>query len=332
MSLTLIATGGTIASTRGEDGAVAATLSGADLLALVPDAADVEVVDLPVPGSWNMSGTHALRIARAARDALADGASGVVITHGTDVLEETAFLTELIARSATVRGPIVFTAAMRHGSEFAPDGPRNLADALSVARTTAAAGRGTLVCLNGELHHARWVTKVHATALVAFASPGRAPVGTVDEGGVRFHLGSPPPPAEPPEEPALDEAVPILMSHWDSDEEVVGFHLDRGAAGLVVEAGGAGNVNAGLLRGIDRALAEDVPVVVASRCRAGQVTPTYGGAGGFATLAEKGAIASAGLTAGKARLALQVALGHGGSNDAVRGYFEALRDEQADAS
>lgn len=332
MSLTLIATGGTIASTRGEDGAVAATRSGADLLDLVPDAADVEVVDLPVPGSWNMSGTHALRIARAARDALADGSTGVVITHGTDVLEETAFLAELVARSATVRGPIVFTAAMRHGSEFAPDGPRNLADALQVARTPAAAGRGTLVCLNGELHHARWVTKVHATALVAFASPGRAPVGTVDEVGVRFHLGAPPPPADPPEEPALDASVPILVSHWDTDEDLVAFHLDRGAAGLVVEAGGAGNVNAGLLRGIDRALAEDVPVVVASRCRAGEVTPTYGGAGGFATLAAKGAIASAGLTAGKARLALQVALGLGRSSDSVRAYFQALRDEQVDPS
>ena len=330
MSLTLVATGGTIASTRGEDGSVAATRSGADLLALVPDAADVEVLDLPVPGSWNMSGTHALRVALAARDALAGGATGVVVTHGTDVLEETAFLTELVARSTTVRGPIVFTAAMRHGSEFAPDGPRNLSDALAVARAPGAAGRGALVCLNGELHHARWATKVHSTALVAFASPGRAPVGSVDEAGVRFHLGSPPPPADPPEEPALDARVPIVVSHWDSDEELVAFHLDRGSAGLVVEAGGAGNVNAGLLRGIDRALAGDVPVVVASRCRAGEVTPTYGGAGGFATLAAKGAIASSGLTAGKARLALQVALGLGRSTETVRAYFEALRDEQAE--
>src|SRR5688572_23111498 len=103
MSITLVATGGTIASTRGADGAVTATLSGRDLLDLVPEADDVEVVELPVPGSWNMSGIHALRIARAARDALLEGATGVVVTHGTDVLEETAYLTELVARSATVR-------------------------------------------------------------------------------------------------------------------------------------------------------------------------------------------------------------------------------------
>jgi L-asparaginase len=332
MSLTLVATGGTIASTRGDDGTVAATRSGADLLAMVPDAADVEVVDLPVPGSWNMSGTHALRVALAARDALAEGATGVVVTHGTDVLEETAFLTELVARSATVRGPIVFTAAMRHGSEFAPDGPRNLADALAVARDPAAVGRGVLVCLNGELHHARWVAKVHATALQAFASPGRAAVGAVDESGVRFHLGSPPPPADPPESPGMQASVPILVSHWDSDEDLVAWHLERGAAGLVVEAGGAGNVNVGLLAGIDLALAQGVPVVVASRCLGGQVTPIYGGAGGFATLAAKGAIASAGLTAGKARLALQVALGLGGSTEEVRSYFESLSDEQVAAS
>ena len=85
----------------------------------------------------------------------------MVITHGTDVLEETAFLAELVARSATVRGPIVFTAAMRHGSEFAPDGPRNLADALDVARAPAAAGRGVLVCLNGELHREELETLTH---------------------------------------------------------------------------------------------------------------------------------------------------------------------------
>lgn len=327
MSILLVATGGTIASTRGKDGSVTATRSGADLLALVPECSDeVTVLDLPVPGSWNMSGDHALRIAVTARDALRDGATGVVITHGTDVLEETAYLVELICRAETRRGPVVLTAAMRHGSEFAPDGPRNLADALAVAAAPAARGRGALVCLGGEMHHARWVVKVHATALRAFDSPGRAPVGAVDETGVRFSVESPPAPPVIDGVPDVDAEVPIVTSHWDCDEDLVPWYLERGIDGLVVEAVGAGNMNSGLVRGVNAALEAGVPVVVASRCRQGAPTPVYGGAGGFATLAARGAIPSAGLTAGKARVALQLALGAERSVEAVRRFFAALDD------
>ncbi len=328
MSITLIATGGTIASTRGEDGAVTATRTGAELLSMLPKVGEVEVVEMPVAGSWNMTGDHALRIVRAAVDALHDSADGVVVTHGTDVLEETAYLAELLARASTVHGAIVFTAAMRHSSELGADGPRNLADACAVAADPSAAGRGALVCVNGELHHARWVTKADANALCAFRSYGAAPVGRVDASGVRFHLESPPPPPDPPDRPSLDASVPVVVSHWDVDDELVPWLLSRGAQGLVIEAGGAGNVNQGLLRGISDALDARVPVVVATRCSAGRAEPVYGGAGGFATLAARGAISSAGLGVGKARLALQVALGIDPDPDAVRSYFAALTDER----
>lgn len=341
MTVTLIATGGTIASTIGEDGAATATRSGADLLGLVraelpeldaPLVEGVEVVDLPVPGSWNMSGAHALRIALAARDALLGGAQGVVVTHGTDVLEETAFLIELVCRSVTGHGPVVLTASMRNGSEPGFEGPRNLADALRVAGAPVAAGRGALVCVNGEVHHARWVVKTHATALDTFRSPGRGPLGEVDTGGVRFHTSPPPAPPDLTESGAelrCDATVPIVVSHADTDEALVPWHLDRGARGLVVEAGGAGNVNVGLVPGLERALGTGVPVVVASRCRAGAVTPTYGGAGGFATLGARGAISSRGLTAGKARLALQLALSSGVAAAGIGEFFAALADERA---
>lgn len=329
MPLTLIATGGTIASTRSPTGAVTTTLSGADLLEGVPGAAaDVEVVDLSVPGSWNMSGEHASLVAHAARSALEAGSSGVVITHGTDVLEETAFLTELLARETTRSGPIVFAAAMRHASELGGDGPRNLADALAVAAHPAAADRGVLVCLGGEIHHARWVVKTHSTALRAFESPGRAPVGEAAESGIRFTVASPPAPPRPPRSPDYRRSVPILTSHWDADPELVDWHLARGAQALVVEAGGAGNVNGGLVAGLTRALDRGVPVVIASRCRGGRVVPIYGGAGGFATLSDAGAVGSAGLPAGKARLAVQTAMSEDPSQSGVRRYFAALDDER----
>lgn len=332
MSLTLIATGGTIASTPGEDGAVTATLSGRDLLDRSgADAADVDVVDLSVPGSWNLSTELAATIATHARTALEDGADGVVITHGTDVLEETAWLAELIVRRATGHGGLVFTAAMRHAGEFGGDGPRTLADALRVAADPAARDRGALVCVNGELHHARWVTKTDTTALCTFASPRRGPVGTVDELGVRFVAPSPRPTPAPAFDddgsPELGGPVAVVTSHWETDPGLVPWHLERGVRGLVVEGGGAGNVNGGLVDGLLEALRRDVPVVVTSRCRAGEVVPIYGGRGGFATLHAAGAIASHGLGSGKARLALQVALGRDPDPDAVRTWFDHLHDE-----
>lgn len=322
MSITLIATGGTIASTRGPDGTVTATRVGVDLLAGLPAGCpEVDVVELPVRGSWNMSSARATDIALAARSALAGGAEGVVITHGTDVLEETAWLVELLVRPHH-DAPVVFTASMRHGSEFGGDGPRNLFDAVRTAADEGSRARGTLVAVNGELHHARWVTKTHTTALCTFDSPGRGPVGSVDEHGPSYLAPSPPAPAA--FEPAPGVVVPILVSHWDTDPQLVAWHRSRGAHGLVVEASGAGNVNAGVADGVLAALGDGVPVVVASRCARGEVTPVYGGTGGFATLHAAGAIASRALGAGKARLALQLAIGDGGSLDEVAERFAAL--------
>lgn len=324
MAVTVIATGGTIASTRGVDGRVTATLSGAELLdSLPPIDLDVEVVELPVAGSWNLSSELAADVVTEARRALDGGAAGVVVTHGTDVLEETAWLAELLVRPHA-DGPVVLTAAMRHASEFAGDGPRNLLDALRVAADPDARGRGALVCANGELHHARWVTKTHATALATFDSPGRGPVGEVGEGVVRF-LG-PSPAAPPGVDRPLAGRVPILTSHWDAEPDLVAWYLEGRADGFVVEATGAGNVNEGLAAGLVEALDRGLPVVVASRCVRGEATPIYGGVGGFATLHGRGAVSSHGLGAGKARLALQLALGNA-AGPAASALFERFAGE-----
>jgi L-asparaginase len=324
MSVTLIATGGTIASTRNPDGSVTATLSADDLLGMVPEPpAPVETVDLSVPGSWNLTTGFAASVARAAREALEGGAAGVVITHGTDVLEETAWLCELLTRVVTEQGPVVLTCAMRHASEFGGDGPRNLADALAVAADPAAAGRGALVCVNGELHHARWVVKTHATSLETFASPGRGPVGEVTERGVRFTAPSPPGVEVPPGVEPVAE-VAIVPSHWDVDAGIVDWHRERGARGIVLEGGGAGNVNGALTDGIERAVAAGVPVMGTTRCPEGEVTPIYGGPGGFASLRALGVLPSHGLTPGKARLALGVALGADPDPAAVTRFVDAL--------
>lgn len=369
MTLTLISTGGTIASTRNADGSVSASLSGRELLAGLPtrisngmiagggptgptgptapggsgpqgsgtgwvrndrilDLDEVEVIDMSVPGSWNLSTRLALSIADTARLALEGGSEGVVITHGTDVLEETAWLAELVTRRATVNGPVVFTASMRHADEFGGDGPRNLADALLLAADPDAKGRGSLVCLNGEIHHARWVTKQHTTALCSFVSPERGAVGEMTADGPKFLAGSPSPPlpvaTDVEGNTLIGGEVAIVTSHWDLNPRLIPWLLDQGTAGLVVDGGGAGNVNGNLADGVQRALDAGVPVVVTSRCTSGEVQPIYGGKGGFATLAAAGAIPSHGLSAGKARLALQVALGIDPGTTSVSKFFGAF--------
>lgn len=322
MAVTLIATGGTIASTRGPDGRVTVSLDGSDLLAGLPDGGrGVRVVDHRVAGSWNLSTELAVGVVAAARAALDEGADGVVVTHGTDVVEETAWLAELLVTPRTDR-PIVFTASMRHAGEFGGDGPRNLADALLVAASPDAAGRGAMLVVNGEVHHARWVTKTHATAVATFESPERGPIGRVGEHTVEFV--APSPPAPPASDRPPTGSVPILSSHWDVDPDLVDWHLERGAQGLVVEGSGAGNVHRNLAQGLLRALERGVPVVVATRCRRGEATPVYGGDGGFAALHAAGARSSRGLGAGKARLALQLAIANSVDGVTAAERFEEL--------
>lgn len=343
MELTLVATGGTIASTRGADGRISASLTAAALLGDLPLDGDpmraphvphvrVIPVDVQVPGSWNLTSSKALEVVAAALEAADRGTDGIIVTHGTDVIEETAWLFELLVRPRHPDLPVVFTAAMRHADEFGGDGPRNLLDAVAVAADPASRGRGTLLCVNGELHHARHVVKTHATAVTTFVSPDHGPVGEVGEFGVRYLAATP---TAPPLLPlGLATPVPVVTSHWDADSAIVDHHLERGALAVVAEGSGAGNIHGPLAEGLLRAIDAGVPVVVTSRCRHGRVTPIYGGEGGFATMRAAGALAAPALPTGKARLAVQVALagaadaeaGPTGRTGRVRRVLDALDD------
>ncbi|MEY2433727.1 MAG: L-asparaginase [Acidimicrobiaceae bacterium] len=309
MTLVLLATGGTIASRRQPDGGVAVALTGAQLLETVPPvyASDVEVLDVTHGPSWNFDIEMMASIARSARDAILErGAEGVVVTHGTDSVEETAWLTDLMAGDATVKGPIVFTASMRNAGDPDADGPNNLRDALALARSKEALGRGALLCVNGAIHEARWVTKTDAQSIDTFKSFGARPF------------------PRPPNNGRVDPAVAVIRSYGGMDGEIIDWHHGRGAHGMVIEGTGAGNVAGSLVPGIERALAASVPVVVTTRCLTGEVAPVYGGPGGGHSLAELGVIRGAELSAAKARVALAVALAVDPSPDAVRAWFEEL--------
>jgi len=181
VSVRILTTGGTIASLPDpESGAKRPAVSGEELVAGVPGlnrVADVQVEEIAAVTSWNLTPADMLRVARRAEEVLAEpGVEGVVVTHGTDTLEETAFLCDLTVRSD---GPVAVVGAMRSPDELSADGPRNLLNAVRVASAPEARGAGAVVVMNDEIHAARWVRKLDSGLASAFRSPRHGPIGRV---------------------------------------------------------------------------------------------------------------------------------------------------------
>jgi L-asparaginase len=323
VTLRVLATGGTIASRVDASGAAVPALEGRALVEAVPgleELGPVEVVEIDQVNGWNVTPATMVQVAEEARIALLDdGARGVIVTHGTDTIEETLYLVDLLAGAATVHGGIVFTGAMRHASEPGHDGPRNLLHAARVALDPGARGRGALLCLSDEIHSARWATKTHTTSFCTFSSPPAGPVGRIERDEPRFTLDCPP---RPPRGETVDLDVALVKVSTGMDDTLLRWVVDQGASGLVVEGTGSGNVPGTVVPGIQYALARDVPVVLTSRCWTGRTVPIYGGPGGGVTLDHLGVIRAGDLPAHKARLALMVALGVTRDLDGLREWFD----------
>jgi L-asparaginase len=252
------------------------------------------------------------RVAALLQDPAVDG---VVVTHGTDTLEETAYLLDLTLESAK---PVVFCGAMRTISEAGWDGPANLMAAVRTAVHADAAGRGVLIALGGEIHSASEATKRHTESLAAFHSPG-GPIGRVRRGTVSFQR----PASRRPRLAArrLVAAVDLHVMAAGVDDALLRASLARGARGLVLEATGCGNVPPSVLPGIRSALAARIPVVVVSRCPEGPVAPVYGYRGGGQMLRELGVVLGPELPGQKARIRLMVALGATSDLESLRRIF-----------
>jgi L-asparaginase len=312
VSVRVIATGGTIASLADPDtGAVRPAVSAADLVATVPGLGEVEVEEIAHVNGWNVTPVTMLEVARRAA---AGGA--VVVTHGTDTVEETAFFCDV-----TVPGDVVFAAAMRSGGEVGADGPRNLLCAAEVAR--AGLGAGAVIVLNDEIHAARWARKQDSSRVSAFVSPGHGPIGVAVPGSVRVPMGTP----RRRFVVALPEAlprVPIVQTYTGVEEHLIETVLAAtDAAGLVLEGTGLGNVPGTAERGIRVAVERGLPVVAATRVPTGGTGAVYGGPGGGVTIRDLGALAAGGLSAAKARLLLMLLIAEGGD---VRSRFEEAVD------
>jgi L-asparaginase len=299
----VVSTGGTIAM-RPEPGTgklVPATTLDELLESLDwPDAPPFELDDFVRVPSFDMHGPLALSLARRVLEHRAP----VVVTHGTDTMEETAYLIDrLLADEAP---PVVLTGAQRPADESDRDGPRNLRDAIRVAASPAAQGRGSMIVFAGEVHAARDVRKVHTSAVRAFASPGYGPIGYVDGARVLFSRR----PERRPPLPVPDELAPVdlIRLHAGSDARFLRTAVDSGARAIVLECTGRGNANEQVLEGVRDAVAAGVAVVVCSRCVEGRVEPVYGRGGGR-DLAEAGAVFAGDLAGPKARVLLQLAGG-----------------------
>ena len=305
-SLQLISLGGTISrDAEGVDNAP--RHSAADLLAAVPGIAGVaEVVatDLTRVGSSTLMPADIVALARTIRGAAEAGHEGVVITHGTDTIEETAYaLALMVPRSL----PIALTGAMRAVGALGADGPANLVAATRVAATPAAGTLGPLVVIQDEVHLARWVTKVHTARVAAFSSPGWGPVGAVHEH--RVHLWGQPIDDDFLSAPSdLTARVEIIWAALGTDGLVVDSVIDK-VDGLVVAGVGGGHVTRALSGSLGRAVENGIPVILASRTGSGPVLEdTYAGVGAERHLLSLGLRSAGMLTPVKARLRLMVAL------------------------
>jgi L-asparaginase len=311
----LVATGGTIACTLDPDGYAVKTLGAADLAATAPTPGVTLVPhDYGKLSSWNLDPPAMLDLARRI-DEIAGDVAGVVVTHGTDTLEETATFLSYAARTDV---PIVVTGAMRTMSHAGADGPANVAAAALVAADGAARGRGALVVLNDEIHRAVEVTKRHSTNPATFGSPFAGPVGWVDAGRVTFR--------DPPRAPVrydvrtADARVPLLVVAAGLDPALVEFAA-ASCDGLVVAGFGVGHVPAGWVDHLAGAVRRGVPVVMASRTPAGPTGAVYRGPGGGIDVRDRGILEAGYRTAYAARMELICALGAGYDAEAIRAAF-----------
>lgn len=303
----LLTTGGTISSRRAASGAVVATDDAAALGKGLswPAQITVEAHDLMRIGSYQMTFAHLRQIADAVAEHLSrDDVDGIVITHGTDTLEETALLLDLCHDDPR---PVVLTGAQRAADVADTDGPRNLTDAVALAASPEARDHGVLVSFAGAVLAARGTRKTHTLASSAFGHPS-GPLGTVDAAGVRLdalpHRTKP----LPRPGPALDQQrVDIVMAYPGGDDTLVRASVAAGARGIILAGTGLGNAPAGLDDSVRELTAAGIVVGLSTRVGEGPVRPVYGNGGG-ADLVSSGAVPISHLPASQARVLLAVLL------------------------
>jgi L-asparaginase len=318
----IVFTGGTIASKLSDAfGGVVPALSAHDILDAVPEVrslADIEAIEYGKFPGPHMTPERMFEVSRIAQQLLARAdITGVVVTHGTDTLEETAFLLDCTVASDK---PIVVVGAMRNSSEPDWDGPRNLRDAVAIATSPDFRGMGTLVCLAGIVNAASEVTKTDTEEVNTFRSLDFGPIGRISNGKpIRYRN---PVHRETFPTERMPSNVPLIKCYAGMDGWMIRAAVERGAEGLVIEAMGVGNVPPPVYYELVAAVKRGIPVVLVSRCPVGRTEHIYAYEGAGKHLHEAGVIFADFLNGQKARIKLLCALGAGYSAERIRASFE----------
>ena len=318
----VLSTGGTIEMLPGEGGITIGPVSGMDIKILDK----IENADITVERFANLPSPHITPeimadIARLLRSwELSGEYHGIVVTHGTDTLEETAFMADLHLEGTL---PVVFTAAMRSSSELGVDGPRNIRNAVRVA-CTETKNLGVTVVLNDEIHAAGRVTKTCTSNVSSFSSPGYGPLGFVDDDKVIYHrlpiwrLNLPEGPLK------LDTRVGLVRTAAGFGHDLIDYMVESGYAGIVVEAFGRGNVHPRTAEDMERAVKASVTVAMSSRCYKGRVLGVYAYPGGGLGLLNKGVLSAGDMAGNKMRIMLMACIGSGMNRDQIAKLLEDL--------
>lgn len=321
----LLSTGGTIASRIDpETGLAMPALSAKDLLSALPELEgqiDIAFEDFCRVPSPHIDPVHWAEMAGRVTELLADPAvSGVVISHGTGLLEETAWFLDLVLDTEK---PVVLVGAQRNSSERDYDGTRNLLDALRTCASPRARGRGVLVVMNQHVNAAREVSKMHTFDVETFASGEWGYLGNVTPAGVEF-VRSPLRRMHLPYAGQVLPRVDVVSMYAGATGSLLEAAVKDGAVGLVVQAVGSGHVNPAMAQAATRLLRTGVPIVVATRVPRGGTRACYGFEGSSQMLVNEGAVLARDLSAWKARVLLMVAMAGGRTDRAsLRSAFEA---------
>jgi L-asparaginase len=313
----MVFTGGTISMVADPAaGGNVPTLDGAAILARAPGIetiADLVPIDLGRTPASHFSFPKLLEIASEIRRCQADPSiGGVVVVQGTDVIEETAFLWDLVLDG---EAPVIVTGAMRAASDPNDDGPENLRNAVRCAAAPELRGQGVQVVLGGTINPADGVTKTHASALDTFQCLDTGPLGRVDDAGVVLGRER-----GPRRRVATDRAldgIPLITAHVAMDGSLLDAAAALGPPAIVVEATGAGNTASALVEAASRAIERGIVVAFTSRCAAGSAGTAYAFPGGGATWARAGALLAGHLSGPKARIALAAGMGAGLDRDGL---------------
>ncbi len=317
-----IFTGGTISMKVDKRlSAAIPAMSSEEIMSLVTNIdriADIEIIPFArIPGP-QMTPELMLELSNVVKDTIArDDITGVIITHGTDSLEETAFFLELNIDSEK---PVIVVGSMRNASELGYDGPSNLSAAICTAVSEQARNKGVLVVLNNEVNSAKEVTKTHTMSLDTFKSFSFGPLGIVDNDQVIFYRD-----IAKRSHILTDTVVPevdLIKSVVGMDSKYINYCIDQGTKGIVIEAMGRGNLPPKMIDGIKKAVEKNIPVIIVSRCPMGRVLGSYGYEGGGKMLHDLGAIFGGDLNGQKARIKLMLALSTTDDMKVIQTIFE----------